>query len=221
MLQHPKQKGEEVRENCQLKSEDMNWTEVAKYGATCLKPWETKHMKVDKLIPVRATNRGWRPTLTGKTITVPTNTKQKVEQIWFPQRSSFTATEQRYVLAAALEIGLKVEVYKQKSGGPIGKCVTCPAAKIRINRWFRKVKLILMKLELDMPLIFVYIDNFRIGMTPIPFGYTWDHNKQQWEYSVELEDLESLSMTQEEKTKITLLHNNNGINRDLSFTVEC
>ena len=66
-------------------------------------------------------------------------------------------------MAADLEIGVKPafdlhtysfegQLFLQKSGGPTGKSVNCPSAKIRINRWFRIVKKILKQLNLDIPM---------------------------------------------------------------------
>ena len=134
-------------------------------------------------------------------------------------------------MAAALEIGVKAafdlhiysfggKMYIQKSGDPTGKRVTCPSAKIRINQWYRKVKQILLKLDLDIPLCFVYVDDFRVGMTPIPYGYEWEHKTQKWTYSKELADTEEQTLTPEQKTSSALLQVMNGLYRDLVFTVE-
>ena len=142
----------------------MNWHNVGKYIATCAKPWETVRMKVHKLIPKRSSNAGRKITVSGKPLTQPPNSKQKLKDIWIPQRDSFTPEQQRYLLAAALEIGVKAafelhvysfggEMFLQQSGGPTGKRATCPSARIRVNQWARRLRQILDKLKLDIPLI--------------------------------------------------------------------
>ena len=91
--------------------------------------------------------------------------------------------EQRHLMAAALEVGFKAgfelhvynfggECFLQQAGGPTGKRPTCPVAKVRMNRWWRLVSKILLKcpFELKVKMVFIYIDDFRVGMTPIPFS---------------------------------------------------
>ena len=99
--------------------------------------------------------------------------------------------------------------------------MTCPAAKIRINRCYRRVSQILKLLDLDIPMCFVYVDDFRVGMEPIPYGYQWSHVNNKWSYSSQLaqQELEK-NITPEQKTKDTLLQVMNGINKDLTFTAE-
>ena len=104
-------------------------------------------------------------------------------------------------MAAALEVGVNAafdlhiytfggKMFLQRSGGPTGKWVTCPAAKIRINRWWRKVEKELLKLDLKIPMVFVYVDDFRVGLTPIPYGYTYCPRYKRWNFSAELAEAE-------------------------------
>ena len=93
------------------------------------------------------------------------------------------------------------KLYLQKSGGPTGKRVTCPAARIVINRWYRGVKKILLQLNLDVAMVFVYVDDFRIGLEPISFGWTYSHHNHKWIFCEELATSESVSMTPEESYK--------------------
>ena len=156
-------------------------------------------MSVEKLMPKRISDQGRKPTVTGKSLTLPVNSKQKIKLIWQPQKDHFTKTEQRYLMAAALEMGVKAafdlhiytfggKMFLQRSGGPTGKRMTCPAAKICINRWWRRVKKELFKLNLKIPLVFLYVDDFRVGITPIPFGYTYCPRYKKWNFSAELAD---------------------------------
>ena len=104
-------------------------------------------MKVDKLVPKRIHKLGRKPKVTGISITLPENSKQQTKEIWSPQKTNFTPNEQKLLMAAALEMVLKVafqlhvysfggQLYIQKSGGTTGKRLTCPSAKIHINRWY-------------------------------------------------------------------------------------
>ena len=64
-------------------------------------------MKVHKLITVRSTILGRKPTVSDKTLTNPASTKQNIKQIWYPQETEFNSKDKRYLMAAALEIGVK------------------------------------------------------------------------------------------------------------------
>ena len=123
-------------------------------------------MKVDKLVPKRVTNQGRKPSISGKALTRKVGSKQTIKGIWTPQKLSFDEHEQRFLMAAALELGIKTAfqmhvytfgglLYLQQSGGPTGTSATCPVAKGRMNRWWRKVKSILGHLNLDVPLVFI------------------------------------------------------------------
>ena len=83
------------------------------------------------------------------------------------------------------------------------------------------MKSILSLLNLDIPMVFVYVDDFRVGMEPIPYVYIWNHRSKQWTHSPELEAQEVASgMSLEQKTKSTLLTVMNSVHADLTFTVE-
>ena len=167
----------------------------------------------------------------GKGVTLPKTSKQAIKETWIQKKASFTEVEKRYLLAAAMEIGVKTcftkhvytfggELFCQKSGGPTGKRVTCPAAKVVINRWWRKVKEVILKLNLDIGLVFVYVDDFRLGMEPIPYGWTYDNAASKWKYSAELEAAERANMSPEGKTREEIKNIMNSITRDLTFTTE-
>ena len=96
---------------------------------------------------------------------------------------SFTPDEQKLLMAAALEVGVKAsfelhvynfagEYFLEKSGGPTGKRMTCPTARVRTNRWCRGVKKVLLKcpVGIKIKLVFIYVDDFRVVLTPIPLG---------------------------------------------------
>ena len=103
-------------------------------------------------------------------------------------------------MAATLEIGVQAafelhiynfggKLYRQRCGGPTGKRLTCPSASIRMIRWWRRVKEILSLLEvlevqIKIALVFIYVDDFRVGLTPIPYGSSYCPKKCS--YSEEL-----------------------------------
>ena len=93
-------------------------------------------------------------------------------------------------------------------------------------RWWRKVKEILLLLnkldvQINIALVFIYVDDFRLGLTTIPYGYQYNPKTRQWSFSQDMKDQELLSkMTPEQKTKEALLIVMNSISRDLNFTVE-
>ena len=87
--------GDEVREHNDISFECMDWEHVSKYVATNVKPWEAVRMKVNYLLPKRVSKGGRRPTVTGKTLTKPSYSTQKVKEIWQPTKDTFTAEEQK------------------------------------------------------------------------------------------------------------------------------
>ena len=88
--------GDEVRDHCTLSFEEVNWKAMAEYIATNIQPWQAVRMKVNKLIPKRVSKVGRKPTVIGKTITLPSNSTQreKLKQIWQHQQSTFTKEQQ-------------------------------------------------------------------------------------------------------------------------------
>ena len=93
-------------------------------------------------------------------------------------------------------------------------------------RWWRKVREILLHLselgvEIKIGMVFLYIDDFRIAMTPIPLGYNYNPETSKWTYSEELKEQEERDhITPETKTKQVLLQVMNSVCRDLSWTAE-
>ena len=81
--------GDEVRDNCDLSFKGVDWEHVTKYIATNTKPWEARRMKVSHLIPKRISKGGRRPLVTGKTLTKPSYSTQKVKEIWQPSKILF------------------------------------------------------------------------------------------------------------------------------------
>lgn len=223
--------GAEIRENCNLEFPDMDWHSMAKYVATCSQPWELRRMGVDKIVPVRSTNQGRKPTVRGKGVTLRKKSKQTIKETWVNQRDKFSAVEQKHILAPAVEIGIRTcfnkhvytfggEVFCQKKGGPTGKRVTCPAAKVIINRWWRKVKDIILKLGLDIGLVFVYVNDFRLGLEPIPYGWSYDKQENKWVHSTVAEQRERAELTPEAKTRQELHNIMNSVDKELRFTTE-
>ena len=70
-------------------------------------------------------------------------------------------------------------------------------------------------------MVFIYVDDFRVVMTPIPLGYSFRPKTSKWVYSEELMVSErEINKTPESKTKEVLLIIMNNVCRDLKFTIE-
>ena len=82
------------------------------------------------------------------------------------------------------------------------------------------MKKIIDLLNLDVKMVFVYVDDFRVAMEDIPFGYSFDHKQYKWIYDDNKAKLEEASMSPEDKTKSELLNIMNKVNKTLTFTTE-
>ena len=77
-----------------------------------------------------------------------------------------------------------------------------------------------MLLELTIAMVFIYVDDFRIAMQPIPYGMSYSHPEQKWTHCKIREQIEKQHLSPESNTKSELANIMNGVSTDLKFTTE-
>ena len=117
-----------------------------------------------KLVPTRSKSRGSKPGITGEQMTSEKVNNFAKFDTWTFDRKDFTPTEERQLLGAALETGIKAafnlhcyqfagKTYKQKKGGPTGKKLTSGASRIQMKALIKELRKILSKSMIDLILI--------------------------------------------------------------------
>ena len=143
--------GDAARET-DLNFEGLNYKEIARYVRFGMEEFEIKAYGLEKIVPWRRFHQGATPRIIGRE---PLSKHSDDEVRWiFPNREP-TKIEEKNLLAAALEIGVRTSftnhiyqfggrTYRQSKGGPIGLRITMAAARIVMNEWGRRFTRILL-----------------------------------------------------------------------------
>jgi hypothetical protein len=166
---------------------------------------------------------------------INSKTKDGILKQWvFPEVTS-TAWEKRELLARMAEIGVRAiwrhfvytfggKLYLQKSGGPIGARVTMAVARLIMNNFGRKYRLILVDGGLRNFLSSVYVDDSRQKTNNLAKGMRYDVDRGK--FAITQEGIEEDDRKLQEGEPISrrmarICHPiMNSVNKDLKFTTE-
>ena len=118
-----------------------------------------------------------------------------------------TKEERRILFGITCEIGVRVlwdnfiyswdkKTYLQWSGRPIGARVTMAASRLVMYNWGFKYTQILIRLNLDLRLFGIYVDNVHQGTGLLPRGFRFVKEERKFVFSLEWkegDDKEDLS----------------------------
>ena len=178
-----------------LKTEGINYKEMARYVAMEAEEFDVNALKLGRIIPKRRYRKGCKPGVTG---VEPMGKESDDEIKWvFPSREP-TEVEKKNLLALALEIGVKAafsnhlyqfggKIFHQTDGGPIGMRLAGAAARIVMGTWGERMVEILKKEEMKIWLSGCYVDDVRLVTSAIERGKRWSRterkfiHKEEWE----------------------------------------
>ena len=136
-----------------LKFKNIDYREVDRYISICSQPWQRHKWKVNKICPWRRYNKNKPPGITNKHVMGPHSGE---EECWvFPCREA-TESEERWLLATALEIGILAaftlhiftitgKVYNQTDSCLIGENVAGDGSEVRMGDWCLRARELLVK----------------------------------------------------------------------------
>ena len=113
------------------------------------------------------------------------------------------------------------KVFCQKRGCPTGLRCSCSISKVRMVTWMNKVVDLLNKSSVELKLSFFYVDDVRVGLSPLPPGARWMRETKEIKIckDQELVDLNSLE-SPSARTSRVLKELFNSVREDLEFTKE-
>ena len=221
----------EAAENTTMELEGFDWKKGMVYVRV------NKHLtrvkrEMRKFLPIRKSTRGTEPGMASQSLN---KRKYRTENQWIFTQKIPTQREKKEMVGMVLEIAIRTlwenysyrfggEIYLQKEGGPIGQRPTMAASRIVMNDFFRKYNAILLKAELRVTLLRVYVDDGRQASTLLKRGMRFDEKKGEfvWSREAEKEDLERQEKGEKDDEFMARLCvvAMNHINEDITFTTE-
>ena len=143
-----------------------------------------------------------------------------------------TEEEQRKLLAAALEIGVRTafsthlyqfggKIYHQKDGGPIGTRLAGAAARLVMAEWGDRLRDILMKEGVPVFLAACYVDDVRMITGVIPEGWRWNNKKKKLEFRQDWQEEDrTKGETDSRRTATVLVDIMNSVFCNIQFEAE-
>ena len=116
------------------------------------------------------------------------------------------------------------EIYKQRSGGPIGLRITMACSRLVMHEWGDKYMDILLRADLKISLLKSYVDDIRQACTLLRMGMRFQMETKTFRWRKDWEQ-EDLTLEQEGETGDARMQRlchpaMEAINPDLKFTVE-
>ena len=147
-----------------------------------------------------------------------------------PRRRPKTPQERRDVVAKVVEIVIKAvmgnhvytfagKLYKQTKGGAIGLRLTGILARIRMDRWYRRMTLMIDDQVMRVFLMVKFVDDINLVMSSLGLGARWNNKSLQWSKEWEKED-RIKGKLEDTVTMCTFQAMANSMEPDLVFTVD-
>ena len=154
--------GEMVYEATMMSKIDLdglNFLEIVTYLAINMNDKEIRKQGIFNLLPRRRHRKGCKPTITGNAALGAESTHY---DHWFYPRTHFTTEEKKLLFANCLQIGIMTlfrnhlyqfcgKIFRQNGGAPSGLRVSCPAARIVMNCYDKRLTNIMMTSEFLWP----------------------------------------------------------------------
>ena len=183
--------------------------------------------EIEHLLPKRKSKTGVTPTMSS--IKKDWDPRQQ----WIFEKENLTETEERLVIAAVIEVALKIifknfsykfagKFYHQQDGGPIGVRLTGALAQLVMEDWGSQFRKILEEAGLTVHLLSGYVDDGRIVSTTLKLGMQFQGNKFQYsEETKQLDiDMRNKGESHNQRMARVLQPAMNSVNPDLVFTTE-
>ena len=137
----------------------LNFLEIVTYLAINMNDKEIRKQGIFNLLPRRRHRKGCKPTITGNAAIGAESTHY---DHWFYPRTHFTTEEKKLLFAKCLKIGIMTlfrnhlyqfcgKIFRQNGGAPSGLRVSCPAARIVMNCYDKRLTNIMMTSEFLWP----------------------------------------------------------------------
>ena len=206
----------------------INYAEGAKYIAMNSTAQECRISPLRRILPVRSSNKGVRPGVTGVD---PMGPEVGDQQQWvLPPRVRLTMREKRMIVATVMKIAViilfRTHVYEfggkfflQKKGGPIGLRSTCAIARIVMLWWDEKLLSLVARNNLTLKQKARIMDDIRLWLHSVRLGWRWVNNGLRFSMSWRKEEMEA-GMTGLQKTAEVLRGMMNSICDFLVLTME-
>jgi metal-sulfur cluster biosynthetic enzyme len=141
-----------------------------------------------------------------------------------------TSSEERKIVGKVIELGILAvmnnhcykcagKMYTQTTGCAIGLALSGIIARIRMNRWKRKMKEIMDGEISKCYMMEKYVDDVNMVVEEIPMGVRWVGSKTEWKREWEEKD-KQLNESKDRRTMKVVTEAANSIERDIKFTFE-
>ena len=137
--------------NSKIEFDGLNFIEIVTYLAINMKDHEMRKSGISNLLPRRKHKKGCKPTITGEAAMGAESTHHNH---WFYPRIYFTVEEKKILFAKCLQIGIVTlfenhlyqfggKTFRQKGGAPTGLRASCPATRIVMNCFDKRLTTIM------------------------------------------------------------------------------
>ena len=210
-----------------IKFNGINYTELSVFLALTLSNEEAVKNNIYHLLPKRKHRRGRKPKITGTNAMAAEPNYR--EQWIFPQRH-FTPLEQRKMFALALKITVQVlfqnhlyqfggKYYRQSDGAPIGVSSSMSASRVVTGMFDRELRQKMSKNKLRAKKAIRYVDDIRLIMAAIRYGWRLDGDKLVYRKCWEEEERRE-GISPEKKTADVMQQLMDGVFPYLKFEME-
>ena len=215
-----------------IKLQGFNWKKALVYVRI------NKHLtsyiskKVKRYMPVRKSCQGVEPGMSSKGLE---NKEGKEDLQWIFPRKNPPMETIKEIASIVAEIAIRIlwsnycydfggQTYLQQEGGPIGQRPTMAASRIVMQQFFEDYEKILLKADLEISMLKVYVDDGRQITSLLEKGmrYCETDKEFKWNKIAEEEDKKKELEGEDKNTFMArlCLPALNDINPDLTFTVE-
>ena len=214
-----------------IKLQGFNWKKALMYVRI------NKHLtsyiskKVKRYMPVRKSCQGVEPGMSSKGLE---NKEGKEDLQWIFPRKNPPMETIKEIASIVAEIAIRIlwsnycydfggQTYLQQEGGPIGQRPTMAASRIVMQQFFEDYEKILLKADLEISMLKVYVDDGRQITSLLEKGmrYCETDKEFKWNKIAEEEDKKKELEGEDKNTFMArlCLPALNDINPDLTFTV--
>ena len=220
-------------EKTKMSVEGFNWKKASLYIKTNLVNIKSKISKETRqCLPIRKSKQGTTPGMASEGFHLKKDSEDKQ---WIFRKMKPTEKIQKEMMGLACEVAINVlwnnycytfggELRLQSEGGPIGQRPTMAASRLVMSDYMEKYENILMKSDLKISMLKVYVDDGRQITSKLKKGMRYDNEEEKfvWNEIAEKEDdrKELEGEKEDEFMARVCLEAMNQINPDLTFTAE-
>ena len=209
-----------------VKIEGIDYKELGLYLSLTHTDAELQQKGLKEVCPRRRSNRGLRPTITGRGM--DENEEARNGRWIFRNVSRISNEKKREMLTEAIRTVLTVllnthayefagEIRKQTSGGPIGMEITGVVAQVFMVWWDRRLRERLDVINIQLPLHKRYVDDTNLAAQKTEIGARYDGERLQFTEESRIEDE---GLQDDERTMLLIQSVANSIHHSIRHTID-